>query len=216
MRHQKGLTVFEALSISAILIIAAIVLYPIIRSGSRATDAATYTIVREAAQAPSDRLPMLAYIESAAAGEFFLFRRFHLGALMQSYLEELGVYARRDAKAYKDPFEGVYLWAMQPNTGSEFLNPQGDPYRMPRSAEESLALFENSEFGYGIEEPGTGNPFAGQPGSMSQPGTIPPGTPGMPQPGAGIGDPRSQPPLGGNLGSPTMSGYPLGETGLDF
>jgi|GEM_PF-5740436 len=224
MSNQRGLSAFEALGIVAILVIAAVVLYPLIRSaagiGTGATTGATFAVEGAAAEAPSDRMPMLAYIESAAEGEFFLFRRFHWGVMMRSYLEELGVYTRGDRlEAYKDPFEGVYLWTVSPNTGSEFLSPQGDPYRMPRSAEESLALFGNDTRGGLTPESGAGfgAGFAGgaQPFGFEQPGFSPqPGMnqPGMHQPEFGGSNPLAQPGTAGGA----QPGYPLGGPGLDF
>lgn len=224
MSNQRGLSAFEALGIAAILVIAAVVLYPLIRSaagiGGGATAGATFAVEGAAAEAPSDRMPMLAYIESAAEGDFFLFRRFHWGVMMRSYLEELGVYTGGDQlEVYKDPFEGVYLWAVSPNTGSQFLNPQGDPYRMPRSAEESLALFGN-DAGRGFTPElgaGFGAGFAGgaQPFGYEQPGLSPqPGMnqPGMQQPEFGGGNPLAQPGTAGGA----QPGYPLGGAGLDF
>ncbi|MER3465772.1 MAG: hypothetical protein C4340_00695, partial [Armatimonadota bacterium] len=87
-----------------------VVLYPIVRSaaGIRSGVSTGGTIAAEGAgaQAPSDRLPMLAYIDSAAEGNFFLFRRFHWGALTRSYPEEVGVYARGGGlQVYRNPFE---------------------------------------------------------------------------------------------------------------
>lgn len=226
MRSLRGLTAFELLGIAAILVIAAVVFYPLVRSatgiGSSASQGAARVLEGAAAEAPSDRMPMLIYIESTAEGEFFLFRRFHWGALIQSYLEELGVYTRRDRfEAYKDPFEGVYLWATTPNTGSEFLNPTGDPYRMPRSEEEVLSLFgEGSGLGFdAAPRAGMGFGFgqSAQPSGFEQPGLTPrPGMmpqPGLNQPTLGEGNALGQP---GGLGAPTATGNPHTGPGLGF
>lgn len=234
MRNQRGLSAVEALGIAAALVLAAVVLYPLVRSAVKSgSDTATGAIVAiegAAATAPSDRLPMLTYIDSVAEGRFFLFRRFDWSVMSRSYLEDVGVYERaKSSGAYKDPFEGVYLWAMSPNTGIEFLNPQGDPYRMPRSAENSLALFGNSLLGGPLPESGTGlrTGFGGsaQPFGFEQPTGQPPGfgqppfssqpslsQPGVREPGLGAGNSLGQP---GALGG-AQPGYPLSGQGLDF
>jgi hypothetical protein len=233
MRNQRGLSPIEALGIAAVLVLAAVVLYPLVRSaintGPGPTTGATVAIEGAAAEAPGDRLPMLAYIESIAEGHFFLFRRFAWSVMSRSYLEDVGVYERADAQGtYKDPFEGVYLWAMTPNTGIEFLNPQGDPYRAPQSAEDALALFGNGTGGrflpeagagfgtgfaggaqtFGFEQPAQAFPF-GESAFSSQPGL---NQPGVSEPGLAGRNPLGQP---GSLGS-AQPGYPLGGQGLDF
>lgn len=229
MSSQRGLSALEALGGVAILAVAAVVLYPLVRSavksGAGAGTGAAVAVAGAAAEAPSDRLPMLAYIESAAEGRFFLFRRFAWSVVSRSYLEEVGVYARSNGQGtYKDPFEGVYLWAMSPNTGIEFLNPEEDSYRMP-PPQEVLALFDYRAGAYLPEAgasfgamPGGAQPFAfgqptqppgfGQPAFPSQSGIT---QPGVHESGIGGGNLLGQP---GSLGS-AQPGYPLG-AGLDF
>lgn len=233
MSSQRGLSALEALAGVAILVVAAVVLYPLVRSAVESSAGArtgvAVAVKGAAAEAPSDRLPMLAYIESAAEGRFFLFRRFPWSVMSRSYLEDVGVYARSSGQgAYKDPFEGVYLWAMSPNTGIEFLNPKDDPYRMPPSADEVVALFDNRAGSYYPETPdgfGGFGGFAGgaqsfafgqptQPSGFGQPALpVQPGItqPGIAEPGIGGSDPLGQPGTFGNK----QPGYPLG-AGLDF
>lgn len=230
MSSQRGLSALEALGGVAILVVAAVVLYPLVRSavksGAGASTGAAVAVAGAAAEAPSDRLPMLAYIESAAEGRFFLFRRFAWAVMSRSYLEDVGVYARSNSQgAYKDPFEGVYLWAMSPNTGIEFLNPKDDPYAMAPSAQEVVVLFDNRGGAYFSRTPdgfggfaGGAQPFAfgqptqpsgfGQPAFPVQPGIT---QPGITEAGIGGGNPLGQPGTFGN----TQPGYPLG-AGLDF